>query len=161
MHYETAADAHTPEEIVARCAERFACLADDCILFKWSTGPHLPIAMKVLELQGFKYVTSLVWNKERAGEARGPGYWFTGEHEIVLVGVRGKVVPPAVAHFRSTPSSTKATVIRPEDSEEATHPLAEIANSRSASSLPKRRPSVAIAAATAAASETSQASASV
>ncbi len=38
MHYETAADAHTPEEIVARCAERFACLADDCILFKWSTG---------------------------------------------------------------------------------------------------------------------------
>jgi N6-adenosine-specific RNA methylase IME4 len=37
----------------------------------------------------------------RPGEARGPGYWFTGEHEIVLVGVRGKVVPPAVAHFRS------------------------------------------------------------
>jgi hypothetical protein len=34
----------------------------------------------------------LVWNKERPGEARGPGYWFTGEHEIVLVGVRGKVV---------------------------------------------------------------------
>jgi N6-adenosine-specific RNA methylase IME4 len=55
----------------------------------------------VLELQGFRYVTSLVWNKERPGAARGPGYWFTGEHEIVLVGVRGKVVPPAFAHFRS------------------------------------------------------------
>ncbi|WP_315765298.1 MULTISPECIES: MT-A70 family methyltransferase [unclassified Bradyrhizobium] len=102
MHYETAEDAHTPEEIAARCAERFACLADDCILFKWTTGPHLAIAIKVMELQGFRYVTNLVWNKLRSGNARGPGYWFTGEHEIVLVGVRGKVVPPATAHFRST-----------------------------------------------------------
>jgi N6-adenosine-specific RNA methylase IME4 len=102
MHYETAADAHTPEEIVARCAERFACLADDCVLFKWTTLPHLAIAIKVMELQGFRYVTNLVWNKERPGDARGAGYWFTGEHELVLAGVRGKVVPPATAHFRSS-----------------------------------------------------------
>ncbi|WP_315774885.1 MULTISPECIES: MT-A70 family methyltransferase [unclassified Bradyrhizobium] len=101
MHYETAAEARTPEEIVARCAERFACLADDCILFKWTTIPHLAVAIKVMELQGFTYVTHLVWDKRRMGEARGMGYWFTGEHEIVLVGVRGKVVPPATAHFRS------------------------------------------------------------
>lgn len=101
-HYETAEDAQTPEAIVARCAERFACLAEDCIIFKWVTVPHLAIGLKVLELQGFRYVTSLVWNKERAGEARGTGYWFTGEHEIVLVGVRGKkVVAPFPAHFRS------------------------------------------------------------
>ena len=73
MHYETAADAHTPEEIVARCSERFACLADDCILFKWTTLPHLAIAIKVMELQGFRYVTNLVWNKERPGDARGGG----------------------------------------------------------------------------------------
>ncbi|MDE2469121.1 MAG: hypothetical protein KGL35_10370, partial [Bradyrhizobium sp.] len=101
MHYETAADAHSPEEIVARCAERFKCLAEDCVLFKWTTIPHLAIAIHVLELQGFRYVTHLVWDKRRMGEARGTGYWFTGEHEIVLVGVRGKVVAPAVAHFRS------------------------------------------------------------
>jgi N6-adenosine-specific RNA methylase IME4 len=101
MHYETAEDAHTPDEIVARCAERFACLADDCILFKWTTGPHAWIAMQVMALQGFKYVSQLVWNKERPGEARGPGYWVTGEHEIVLIGVRGKVVAPFPAHFRS------------------------------------------------------------
>ena len=102
MHYETAADAQTPEQIVARCAERFACLADDCILFKWATVPHLDVALQVLKLQGFRYVTSLVWNKQRSGNARGTGYWFTGEHEIVLVGVRGNVVPPATAHFRSS-----------------------------------------------------------
>ena len=101
MHYETATDSHTAEEIVARCAERFKCLADDCILFKWSTIPHLAIAVRVLELQGFRYVTHLIWDKERPGAARGPGYWFTGEHEIVLVGVRGTVAAPFPAHFRS------------------------------------------------------------
>jgi N6-adenosine-specific RNA methylase IME4 len=101
MHYETAEQAHTPEEIVARCAERFACLADTCIVFKWTTIPHMPIALKVLELQGFECVTHLMWEKERPGNARGSGYWFTGEHEVVLVGTRGKVVPPATAHFRS------------------------------------------------------------
>lgn len=101
-HYETAADAHAPADIVARCADRFACLAEDCVLFKWTTIPHLAIAVEVLKLQGFRYVTHLVWNKDRPGAARGHGYWFTGEHEIVLVGVRGKVVPPAFAHFRSS-----------------------------------------------------------
>jgi N6-adenosine-specific RNA methylase IME4 len=101
MHYETATDAHTAEEIVARCAERFKCLVDDCILFKWSTIPHLAIAIKVLELQGFDYVTHLIWHKQRPGAARGPGYWFTGEHEVILVGTRGNVVPPFPAHFRS------------------------------------------------------------
>ncbi len=100
-HYPTAADAHTPEEIVNRCAERFKTLADDCVLYKWTTIPHEAIAHRVLELQGFKYVTQRVWGKLRKGQARGTGYWVTGEHEILLIAVRGNVVPPATAHFRS------------------------------------------------------------
>jgi ParB-like chromosome segregation protein Spo0J len=52
-HYPTAADAHTPVEIVARTAERFKCLADDCVLYMWTTIPHEAIAHKVLELRGF------------------------------------------------------------------------------------------------------------
>jgi N6-adenosine-specific RNA methylase IME4 len=100
-HYPTAADAHTPEEIVARTAERFKCLADDCVLYMWTTIPHEAIAHKVMELRGFRYATQRVWNKVRSGKGRGPGYWVTGEHEILLIGVRGKVVPPATAHFRS------------------------------------------------------------
>lgn len=101
MHYETAEGAHTPEQIVARCAERFAMLADDCVLLKWSTIPHLAIALRVAELQGFTYKTHLVWAKDRVGQMRGTGRWFTGEHELVLVCTRGHVVPPATAHFRS------------------------------------------------------------
>ncbi len=100
-HYPTAADAHKPEEIVARTAERFKCLADDCVLYMWTTIPHEAIAHRVLELRGFKYVTQRIWSKLRNGNGRGPGYWVTGEHEILLIGVRGKIVPPANAHFRS------------------------------------------------------------
>jgi N6-adenosine-specific RNA methylase IME4 len=100
-HYPTASDAHTPEEIVARTVERFKCLADTCVLYMWTTIPHEAIAHKVLELRGFKYVSQRVWDKVRAGAGRGPGYWVTGEHEILLIAVRGNVVPPATAHFRS------------------------------------------------------------
>lgn len=100
-HYPTASDAHTPEEIVARTAERIQCLAEDCVLYKWTTIPHQAIAHRVLELRGFKYVTQRIWSKLRNGNGRGPGYWVTGEHEILLIAVRGKVVPPATAHFRS------------------------------------------------------------
>jgi N6-adenosine-specific RNA methylase IME4 len=100
-HYPTSSDAHTPEEIVARTAERMVCLAQDCVLYKWTTIPHERIAHHILELRGFKYVTQRIWSKLRNGNGRGPGYWVTGEHEILLIAVRGKVVPPATAHFRS------------------------------------------------------------
>jgi N6-adenosine-specific RNA methylase IME4 len=100
-HYPTAADAHTPEEIVARTAERFKCLADACVLYAWTTIPHLAIAMKVLELRGFTYKSQRVWDKVRAGKGRGPGYWVTGEHEILLIATRGDVVAPANARFPS------------------------------------------------------------
>src|SRR5206468_2578913 len=76
-------------------------LAPDAILYKWTTRQHLWIAMQVMALQGFTYKSSLAWKKIRNGNARGKGRWFTDEHEIVLVGTRGKVVPPATAHFRS------------------------------------------------------------
>lgn len=100
-HYPTAADAHTPEEIVARTAERFKCLAETCVLYMWATIPHEAIAQRVLELRGFKYVSQRVWDKVRPGAGRGPGYWVTGEHEILLIAVRGNVVAPSTAHFRS------------------------------------------------------------
>ena len=100
-HYETAADAHTPEEIVARTAERFKCAADTCVLYMWSTIPHEAIAHKVMELRGFTYKSQRVWDKVRPGAGRGPGYWVTGEHEILLIGTRGPVVAPTNAHFPS------------------------------------------------------------
>jgi N6-adenosine-specific RNA methylase IME4 len=90
-HYETAADAHSPEEIVARTADRFECAADDCVLGMWVPAPFLAIGMKVLELRSFTYCSQLVWEKDRIIT----GHWFRFKHENLLIGRRGKVPAPA------------------------------------------------------------------
>lgn len=101
---DRAADNHYPtsslDEIKARDVQSIA--ADDCVLFLWATAPMLPQALEVLTAWGFTYKTHAIWFKQRAGEGRGTGYWFLGEHELLLVGVRGDVVAPAMGtQFRS------------------------------------------------------------
>jgi len=58
----------------------------DAILFLWATAPKLKEALEVLEAWGFRYVTNAVWDKQKIGM----GYWFRGQHELLLVGVKGK-----------------------------------------------------------------------
>lgn len=65
----------------------------DSVLFLWATAPKLLEALRVMESWGFKYKTQAVWDKVN----RGLGYWFRGQHEILMVGVRGKFSPPLVA----------------------------------------------------------------
>lgn len=64
--------------------------ADNSILFLWATTALLPEALRVIDSWGFTYKSSLVWDKIK----RGVGYWFIGQHEFLLVGVKGKVKPP-------------------------------------------------------------------
>ncbi len=66
--------------------------ADDAVLFLWATAPKLLDALAVMEAWGFRYVTQAVWDKE----IMGMGYWFRGQHEILLVGTRGHWSPPPV-----------------------------------------------------------------
>jgi N6-adenosine-specific RNA methylase IME4 len=98
-----AADNHYPtsetEAIAARDVASIA--AKDCILALWATAPMLPDALKVMVAWTFEYKTHLIWYKKRNGKGRGPGYWATGEHELLLIGTRGKVVAPATAMCRS------------------------------------------------------------
>lgn len=63
---------------------------DSAILFLWATAPKLVQAISVLESWGFTYVTNAIWDKEKIGM----GYWFRGQHELLLVGRKGKVSPP-------------------------------------------------------------------
>jgi N6-adenosine-specific RNA methylase IME4 len=58
---------------------------EDAVLYLWSTSPHLPDALRVMEAWGFTYKTSLVWDKVKLGM----GYWVRGQHELLLVGVKG------------------------------------------------------------------------
>jgi N6-adenosine-specific RNA methylase IME4 len=90
-HYLTSSDAHTADEIVERTKDRFICAASDCALFMWTTTPHLAIAIDVLRLRGFNYVSHYVWKKNRAGT----GYWSFSKHELMLIGTRGKIPAPA------------------------------------------------------------------
>ena len=75
--------------------------ASDSVLFLWATAPKLLEALEVLEAWGFTYVTHAVWDKGMIGM----GYWFRGQHELLLVGKRGKFPPPA-------PKNRVASVLR-------------------------------------------------
>lgn len=62
----------------------------DSVLYLWATAPKLLEALSVMTAWDFKYKTQAVWMKRRLGM----GYWFRNQHEIVLVGTRGKMPPP-------------------------------------------------------------------
>lgn len=64
--------------------------ADNAILFMWATAPKLAEAMEVVTAWGFEYRTCAVWDKEKIGM----GYYFRGQHELLLVGIRGKFHAP-------------------------------------------------------------------
>jgi N6-adenosine-specific RNA methylase IME4 len=82
--------------------------ATDCVLFLWATAPMLKDALRVMAAWGFAYKSHIVWHKLRPGAARGPGYWVTGEHELLLIGTRGNV--PAPAPGTQSPSVIAAPV---------------------------------------------------
>lgn len=58
------------------------------VLFLWATVPLLPEALQVMNAWGFKYKTMITWRKIMS---LGMGYWFRGQCEHLLFGVKGKV----------------------------------------------------------------------
>jgi N6-adenosine-specific RNA methylase IME4 len=63
---------------------------DDAILFLWATAPKLPEALEVMAAWGFVYKTCTVWDKMKLGT----GFYFRGQHELLLVGTRGNFKVP-------------------------------------------------------------------
>ena len=91
-HYVTAAEAMTPEAIVERQRERMAIAADDCIHLMWCPASFNWTALQVMHLQGFTYVSQFVWDKPGIGT----GFWVRDKHELLLIGVKGKIPCPAM-----------------------------------------------------------------
>ena len=60
----------------------------DCILFLWATTPLLPDAFQVMSAWGFEYKTAIYWRKIMS---LGMGFWFRGQVELCLLGIKGKV----------------------------------------------------------------------
>lgn len=65
--------------------------AKNAVLFMWTTAPKLEESFSIMKSWGFKYKSCAVWDKEIIGM----GFWFRGQHELLLVGTKGKFSPPA------------------------------------------------------------------
>jgi N6-adenosine-specific RNA methylase IME4 len=64
---------------------------DNCLLFMWTTWPHLDQAISLGTGWGFKYVhTPFVWNKMKVN----PGFYTMTQTEPVLCFKRGKIPQP-------------------------------------------------------------------
>lgn len=61
-------------------------LAENVHMYMWATNNHLCDALRVVEALGFRYVTNIVWTKDRVGL----GQYFRGQHELLLFATRGK-----------------------------------------------------------------------
>ena len=88
----------------------------DCLLFMWTSSPHLPQAIELMNEWGFEYKTvAFIWDKQKVN----PGYYTMSQCEICLVGKKGKIPTPRgsrnVRQFLSeerTRHSTKPLEIR-------------------------------------------------
>jgi len=65
--------------------------ADDCVLFLWATSPLADEAHQVLKTWGFGYKSQIIWDKEQIGT----GFWVRVQHEVLLIGTKGKIPAPA------------------------------------------------------------------
>ena len=64
---------------------------DDCLLFMWTSSPHLNQAIELGEAWGFKYVTiGFVWDKQMVN----PSYYTMSQVEICLIFKKGKIPQP-------------------------------------------------------------------
>lgn len=64
--------------------------AKNSVLYMWATAPKLLEALDVIDAWGFTYKTHAIWDKEKMGM----GYWFRGQHELLLVATKGTFSPP-------------------------------------------------------------------
>jgi len=90
---DRAAANHYPTSVVdvIRGRDVQSISADDCALFLWATIPMLPHALIVMAAWGFDYKSHYAWGKDKAGT----GFWNREKHELLLVGVKGKIPCPA------------------------------------------------------------------
>lgn len=74
----------------------------NAVCFMWITVPLLPEGLSTLSAWGFQYKTMITWRKIMS---LGMGYWFRGQCEHLVLGVRGKVKPfrQQTANYWETP----------------------------------------------------------
>ena len=65
--------------------------ADDCLLFLWTSSPHLDQAIELINAWGFNWATvGFVWDKQKVN----PGFYTMSQCELCLIGKKGKIPSP-------------------------------------------------------------------
>jgi N6-adenosine-specific RNA methylase IME4 len=94
-----------------------------CVLWCWATNNYLPDALWLIDALGFRYVTNAVWVKRGRP---GLGQWLRGQHELLLLAVKGES-PASTVRTERKDLSTLLVADRGEHSEkpEASYRLIE------------------------------------
>jgi N6-adenosine-specific RNA methylase IME4 len=90
-------EAHYPTMDLEEIKSMKVPSADNAVLLLWVTSPKLEEGLQVLNAWGFNYRSSSIWDKSGIESGKnwiGMGYWFRGQHELLLVGIKGKFSPP-------------------------------------------------------------------
>ena len=90
----------TTEEICNLEVQKIA--GKNSYLFLWSPSPKVEEAMDVLKAWHFSYVSQFIWDKKLMGL----GHLIRQQHEVLLIGRKGKPKPPAVK-FKSVISEKR------------------------------------------------------
>ncbi|RLD64000.1 MAG: hypothetical protein DRI84_09090, partial [Bacteroidetes bacterium] len=69
----------------------------NAVLFLWVTSPFLEDSFQVINAWGFKYRTSIVWDKD----AHNMGHYVSVRHEFLLICVQGSCTPDTNKLFHS------------------------------------------------------------
>jgi N6-adenosine-specific RNA methylase IME4 len=60
-------------------------VADDAVMFLWTTNAHKAKAFKAIDTWGFEYKSSIIWDKDKISL----GYYVRNQHEELLIATRG------------------------------------------------------------------------
>jgi len=60
---------------------------DNCHLYMWVTNNYLKDGIQIINDIGFRYITNIVWMKDRFGL----GQYYRGQHELLLFAVKGRL----------------------------------------------------------------------
>jgi N6-adenosine-specific RNA methylase IME4 len=64
-----------------------------CVLYLRATVAKLTEAMDLIAAWGFIYKSHAIWDKVKPGM----GYWFRGQHELLMAATLGRISPPPQA----------------------------------------------------------------
>jgi N6-adenosine-specific RNA methylase IME4 len=79
-------------EIISTCKKMLSQyeVSDNAHFYIWVTNNQVPDGLNLMEELGVRYVTNVCWVKKRIGL----GYYFRGQHELMLFGVKGNGAIP-------------------------------------------------------------------